>query len=285
MSIVFDKLQFQNNTHFGETNPIVAEIGVEVTTIPTEIPSDDGGCEYEDVPLKVDPGYYYVAVISKVESVGGIGMEDWGKTFLVSKESVFEYVYGFANEDEPPEYIETYDRIADAAESDFLNYFLLINQMIDASRHDQAGVIKERREKALASDIETSIRIDQINRISIISRALTNDTDKTEVRCEITLDEESDSVFFEENKCYISPRCWYMVSSEKGILEKHFTMDRAYDTRYFSCFVELERVTKERLCSYFEREQISLEKRFGKEGTSTLKTGILGVALGIKEYM
>ena len=287
MIVLFDNLKFQNDTHMGGKGPIVAEVGVLVLDIPSDHYSEEEGWTYIDVPLNIEPGYYYVAMISKTESVGGVGSEDWGKKYLVSKESIYEYVYGFGDENEPPVYIETYDRIADAVDSVFLNYFLLMNQLIDVSRHDQAEMIYERRSKKLASKIETDIQIDKIDSIHIISRACTTDDEKL-LSCEIVIDESGNcGVAFTINNGdpHLFPACMYVVSDKNGNTEKvYYTLDRAYDSPYFACFVEMKKATEEKLCAFFEQEDYSLKERFSEKEIAALKTGILGAAMGMKEY-
>ena len=286
MSILFDKIQFQNCTHFGENRPIVAELGVLVTNIPSDV-CDGDEWHTEDVPLTVDPGYYYVSMTYQAEPVNGIGMEDWGKKYIVAKESIYEYVFGYADPDEPPEYIESYDRIADAADSVFLNSFLLLNRLIDDSRTDQAPLIRYRREKMLKAEIDAVVTIERIDKFNISVGGTTDDADQKEIRLDIVLDRERNiGGFFGFGPEYtLIPSCVYVVRDQYGRVEEEYrTLDDTYNTIYFNCFVELQKKAREVVFVYLDKNASSLRKSFKAYELSALKKGILGAALGMKEY-
>ncbi len=282
--ILFDSLSFQNETHHGGRRPIVAEVGVIVDNIPSTVLSENGEWLDIDLPVRVKPGYYYVAMISALKDTNGVQMEDWGKRYFVSKESIFEYIYGYANENDPPEYIESYDRIADAADSDFLSFFLLMNKLIDESRDDRARINEERRTSRLKTPIETTIQIDQIDKALIVSKAVISDTPYRELRCEIIVG-YNDAGYLGDILT-VKPWCFFKKCDENGNAEEEYLMlDGCSDSIYFSDFVRLAKATEERLISYFDEEAASLSKRFTKEEIQSLKVGILGRALGVKDYL
>lgn len=284
MSILFDTLRFQNDTHHGGQKPIVAEVGVIVDNIPTTVFSEDGTNYDVDLPGHVKPGYYYVAMISALKETKGVRMEDWGKRYFVSKESIFEYIYGYANENDPPEYIECYDRIADAVESDFLSFFLLMNKLIHESRDDRARINDERRTSRLKTPIETSIQIDRVDKINIVSKSVISENPYRELRFEITV---SDGwAPYIRDVLSVIPRCCFKKCDENGNTEEEYpTLDDCRDSIYFSDFVRLAKATEEKVTAYFNEEAVSLAQRFTNEEIESMKIGILGRALGVRKYL
>ena len=281
MSILFDTLRFQNETHEGGRKPIVAEVGVIVNNLPTFVSPEDGEI---DLPVHVKPGYYYAAMISTPKETKGVEMEDWGKRYFVSKESIFEYIYGYANENDPPEYIENYDRIADAADSDFLSFFLLMNKLIDESRDDRARINEERRISRLKTPIKTTVQIDQIDNVRIISKSAISETPYSELRCEIIVG-DSDAGYLGDILT-VTPWCFFKKCDESGNSEEeHLRLDGCSDSIYFSDFVRLAKATEKKLTSFFDEEKEALAQRFTPEEINSLKVGILGRALGVKEYL
>ena len=119
MSIRFDSLQFQNNTQFGEDGPIVAEVGAIVDNLP----SDD--TNYSELKASVDEGYYYVAMICRKDPKKNSFDFSKDKRYVVSKTSIIEYIFGFADENEIPDFVEDYSSISEAVDSDFLDFFCL----------------------------------------------------------------------------------------------------------------------------------------------------------------
>ena len=67
--------------------------------------------------------------------------------------------------------------------------------------------------------------------------------------------------------------------------EEHLRLDGCSDSIYFSDFVRLAKATEEKLTSFFDEEKEALAQRFTPEEINSLKVGILGRALGVKEYL
>ena len=292
MSILFDTLKFQNENHEGRhrQKPIVAEIGVIVNNLPTYAPSKGADGEWSDneLPTRVKPGYYYVAMISTFNETNGVWMEDWGKRYFVSKESIFEYVYGYSNEEDPPEYIECYDRIADAVDSDFLDFFLLMNRLIHESRDDRARINSERRESKHNSLIDTTIQIDRVDNLMIMSRSVISQRPYRELRYEIMVDEGHNrgEALFDGTIVHVLPFCSFKICGKNDkVLNEYMSLDDTIGTVCFSDFVRLAKATEERLVAYFTEDAAKLTQRFTDDEIKSLKVGILGRALGMREYL
>ena len=289
MSIRFDSLKFQNNTQYGINGPILAEVGVIVDNLPPEDP------EYVDteLPIHVEEGYYYVAMICRQDPSKNTFDLDKDKRYVVSRTSVYEYIFGFTNEDEMPDYLEDYQSISDAVDSDFLDFFLFENSLVQESIQDRAVVNYQRREKAKNyGEGITTIKIESLNNFQICTHLTINDTE--EIVHEILLNEESNGNIFygfrqmneSEERTVVFPEQNYFLY-ESGKVKAHVPiLEYLYrsNQEYFPAFAKTEKTTRKNVLLYFEQHSEELETRFSKRDIEDLKSGILGYCLGIKEY-
>ena len=289
MSIRFDSLQFQNNTQYGKRGPIVAEIGVIVDNLP----SDDPDYMDVDLPVHADEGYYYVAMICRQDPEKKTFNLDKDKRYVVSKVSVVEYIFGFESDDEMPEFLEDYHSISDAVDSDFLDFFLFENSLIQESIADRAVTNHLRREKAKGyGEGHTSITIKSLEDFRISTRLSIDET--KEILHEIIINENSGGFVIgcvttaagNDGRTTVSPEQHFKLIENDEILVDVPALEYLFrsDQEYFPAFAKAEKTTKQNVLRYFRENAVELESRFTKGEIEDLKAGILGNGLGIKEY-
>ena len=288
MGIRFDSLQFKSNAQYGVNGPIVAEVGVIVDNLPSDAPDSMG----VDLPVHVDEGYYYVSMVCRQDPGKSCFDLDRDKRYVVSKVSIIEYIFGFASDDEMPDFYEDYRSIGDAADSDFLDFFLFENRLVHESNMDRAWINTRRHEKEKDyGEGKTTIRIESLDNIEIRTRlAIGNNK---EIEHEIVLTETSPGFIGEgvqfgggKKRTLIIPWQNFILYENGEVKTTVPILEDLYDSdyEYFSAFAKAEKTTKQNVLQYFKDNTAELESRFTKDEIEDLKAGILGNGLGIKEY-
>ena len=289
MSIRFDSLQFQNNNQYGKRGPIVAEIGVIVDNLP----SDDPDYMDVDLPVHADEGYYYVAMICRQDPEKKSFDLDKDKRYVVSKTSVIEYIFGFAADDEMPDFFEDYRSISDAVDSDFLDFFLFENSLIQESIADRAVTNHLRREKAKGyGEGHTSITIKSLKDFRVSTRLSIDEAKEILHEIIISKDNGGENIGSlttgagSRERTIVVPEQHFKLIENDEILVDVPVLENLFrsDQEYFPAFAKAEKTTKQNVLQYFVEKAAELESRFTKEEIEDLKAGILGNGLGIKEY-
>ena len=256
MEFYVDAIRMQNPTHFFKEFKLIAEMGITVIIV-----SDDSYA-------KVEPGYYYVSIYREF-----LKNADFISHYTVSRESIYDYFYGYTPKDNIPEIVEQYDQIEDAIQSEFLDFFLKLDKLIEESRNNTVNNTSKFTAKNKSFKGEISI-ISAENYTINTSCILSNDENPIYEIC----------LFVDSNQGYniggnILPYMHYEVHIGDKIKEFPNLRFIGNEPYFLGCY-ELEQFTLSKVKEYIKKNNI--ESDFTKEDFQSLKMSLLHRCLGEK---
>ena len=276
MSIKIDTLRFQNSSSFKRDLPFLAEAGISVDTIP-EFDEDGMPIKPEtDIPL----GYYYVSINKSRTTFADLpyGTDEWNKTYSVSKDSIYDYLYGYNDEQETPIILERYNNIEAAAGSAFLSYFLFLEQLMIDSQIADSDYHAGPKEALKEDSISTSIVVKAVDDFSVISNV---QVDGEHTLCLSITTENGYSIQKSEDELYVFPIKRFMIINKHGdCLASYPLLEFTGRTRRFNQFLQLEQLTHTRVKDYLKKEFTSPDCKYKQAQQKVLRQSLLTLCFG-----